>query len=265
LCPASGRVILGDGKTILDIKGIGTVKCKLGEHILKIENVRYIPDLAESFYSLFLHIQSPGHGLKSSFEEGMFIIFPTFQTKAVLGTDDVYLDATPANSTVLDTHTLDSAVSSENSSGTTDIFCRNIKHFQSEIEQETKCVDNLLSSLRKYYKEIKTKRQLNLDVPAGFRQSNKLQQNYRIFTPPSKSSDTCEASSLDTSIEHCSSNSSIHDVTSPILQEVCSNETNPISSSTSKSIHTPLIGSVDKPSSSLPTIITMSEDLLRAS
>jgi hypothetical protein len=142
MCPASGRVILGDGKTILDIKGIGTVKCKLGKHILKIENVRYIPDLAESIYSLFLHIQSPGHGLKSSFEEGMFIIFPTFQTKAILGTDDFYLDATPANSTVLDTHTLDSEVSSEiNSSGTTDIFCRNIKHFQSEIEHETKRVD----------------------------------------------------------------------------------------------------------------------------
>jgi hypothetical protein len=266
LYPASGRVIPGDGKTILDIEGIGTVKCKLGEHILKIENVRYIPDLAESIYSLFLHIQSPSHGLKSSFAEGMFIIFPTFQTKAILGADDIYLDAAPANSTVIDNHTPDSKVYSKiDSSDTMDIFCRNIKHFQSEIEHETKHIDNLLSSLQKCYKEIKTKRQLNLDVTAGFRQPNKLQQNFRAFTPPRKSSNTNEASSLDTSTEPCSPDSSINDVPSMILKEVCSSEINPISSSTFESIHTPLIRSVDKPSSSLPTTITMSEDLLRAS
>jgi hypothetical protein len=29
LLPASGRVNLGDGKTVLDIKGIGTVQCKI--------------------------------------------------------------------------------------------------------------------------------------------------------------------------------------------------------------------------------------------
>jgi hypothetical protein len=61
LHPASGNVFLGDGKTVLAIKGIGTVKCRIGDHILQIEDVRYIPDLAESIYSLFLHIQCPGH------------------------------------------------------------------------------------------------------------------------------------------------------------------------------------------------------------
>jgi hypothetical protein len=46
LHPASGQVILGDGKTQLSIKGIGTIKCKIGTNILTIEGIRYIPDLA---------------------------------------------------------------------------------------------------------------------------------------------------------------------------------------------------------------------------
>jgi hypothetical protein len=54
LYPATGRVILGDGKTVLDMKGVGTVKCQIGNHMLKIDNVCYIPDLAESIYNLFI-------------------------------------------------------------------------------------------------------------------------------------------------------------------------------------------------------------------
>jgi hypothetical protein len=76
--PANGQVFLGDGKTKLLVKGIGTVKCKIGDHVLCLENVRYIPDLSESIYSLFLHIRSPGHGLHSTFDDGLFILFPTF-------------------------------------------------------------------------------------------------------------------------------------------------------------------------------------------
>ncbi len=59
LSPASGDVILGDGVIRLKIQGIGTVKCKIGYHMLSIEGVQYIPDLAESIYSLFLHINVP--------------------------------------------------------------------------------------------------------------------------------------------------------------------------------------------------------------
>jgi hypothetical protein len=97
LSPFKGKVILGDGQTTLNIQGIGTVKLKIGEHVLSIDNVWYIPDLAESIYSLFLHIRSPNHGLRSSFEDGLHIDFPTFSTKAILGADDVYLDAVPVN------------------------------------------------------------------------------------------------------------------------------------------------------------------------
>jgi hypothetical protein len=50
--------LLGDGTTRLAIQGVGTVICHVGEHILRLENVRFAPSLLESIYSLLLHIQS---------------------------------------------------------------------------------------------------------------------------------------------------------------------------------------------------------------
>ncbi len=57
LTPAQGHVILGDGITRLPIHGIGTVTCHIGGDKVCIENVRYVPDLLESIYSLFCHIK----------------------------------------------------------------------------------------------------------------------------------------------------------------------------------------------------------------
>jgi hypothetical protein len=73
LTPAKGKVILGDGTTILDILGIGIVQCIIDNKTLQIDNVRYVPALAESIYSLFLHIKQPYHGLQSSPETGLKI------------------------------------------------------------------------------------------------------------------------------------------------------------------------------------------------
>jgi hypothetical protein len=73
LTPATGSVFLGDGKTSLEIKGIGRVKCYVGNNILTLDNVRFIPDLGESIYSLFVHIQEPGRSINSSFTEGLYI------------------------------------------------------------------------------------------------------------------------------------------------------------------------------------------------
>jgi hypothetical protein len=56
LHPSSGNVILGDGKTSLKIQGVGTVQCQVGSEVLTLHNVRYIPDLSESIYSLFQYI-----------------------------------------------------------------------------------------------------------------------------------------------------------------------------------------------------------------
>lgn len=95
LLPATGKVLLGDGKTSLAIQGVGTVKLKFGDKFLCIPNVRYIPDLSESVYSLFVHIKCPEHSVSSSYEDGLFITFPEFNSKVVLGCDDIYLDAVP--------------------------------------------------------------------------------------------------------------------------------------------------------------------------
>jgi len=168
MSPLSGKVILGDGKTSLEIHGIGTVKLCLGGHSLSIEHVRYVPDLAESIFSLFLHIQSPGCAVHSSFDDGLSIIFPDFQTKALIGNNNIYLDAVPSKHASVSPSIL-SASSMSPSCGEHQEFCRHINDFQFEIQLESKKVDHLLHQLRQYYHDVKTRCQLDLEVPAGFR------------------------------------------------------------------------------------------------
>jgi hypothetical protein len=48
--PMSGKAILGDGKTALEIKGVGTIRLQFGDNVITIEDVRYVPTLAESIY-----------------------------------------------------------------------------------------------------------------------------------------------------------------------------------------------------------------------
>ncbi len=105
-----------------------------------------------------------------------------------MGNDDIYLDAVPVlNNDHPDPCSKSSHHCNDNTTNT-DLFCHNMKIFQEDIFQECHKLDNLLSSLCRYYKEVKTKRQLNLDVPAGFRKSSQLQQQFRSITPPRKSS-----------------------------------------------------------------------------
>jgi hypothetical protein len=147
---------------------------KIDGHELCIDNVRYVPDLAESIYSLFLHIKCPHHGLQSSFEDGLKIIFPEFTTSAILGKDDIYLDAVPCRSTFKCLSDVQfSHISSSNS------VCRHTSQLEQEIKVESAKVDSILNELRRNYQEVKTKRQLNLGVPAGFRRENTTQSNYR--------------------------------------------------------------------------------------
>lgn len=61
ILPATGRVILGDGQTSIPINGVGTVRCYIGTNEVIIPNVRYVPDISESIYSLFLHIKLMNH------------------------------------------------------------------------------------------------------------------------------------------------------------------------------------------------------------
>jgi hypothetical protein len=163
--------------------GVGTVQCKFGDNTLEIPNARYVPGLSESIYSLHLHIKSPNHGLESSCEEGLFIRFPKFTTKAIIGDDDIFIDMIPIHADGAQFSILIVAQSPDTSN-----FCRHLTQLSSDIQQETSKIDNNLNDLRTYYSTIKTKRQLGMNVPAGFRRENLQQQNLHLYTPPNKQS-----------------------------------------------------------------------------
>jgi hypothetical protein len=140
---------------------------------------------------------------------------------------------------------------------------RNIKKFQSELQAETEYIDNLLSELRHYYDTVKTKCQLNLEVPAGFRETSthSKQARHHLQTkeldgnlPEHDSSIVLSSEISDTSPE-----SNMHP-DSLVLPTSLPENTESSSSATVM----PIIHSVDKPSSSLPQHITMTEDFLRA-
>jgi len=175
LTPATGKIILGDGKTSIPILGVGTVECLIGNNSLVIENVRYAPALSVSVYSLFVHTQLPGHGVYSSFEEGLFLTFPSFKTKAIIGDNDIYLDALPLSMSTM----IDCQVPFQDEQHRT--ACRNMKQFQENILQEQEHLDNILHHLQLYYQSVTTKCRLNLEVPAGFRRSSVHTQNMQHY------------------------------------------------------------------------------------
>jgi hypothetical protein len=137
--------------------------------------------LSESIYSLFIHIKTPNHGLESSFDKGLILHFPDFSISALIGHEDIYLDMQP-----LPQHT--SVLSSTLDHPPMTSFCRKLSDFTEEVDKETKHLDNLLKDLRDYYAFIKTKRQLGLDVPAGFRRESTHKQQFIMYSPPRKSS-----------------------------------------------------------------------------
>jgi hypothetical protein len=68
------------------------------------------------------------------------------------------LDAVPAHLNALPNFAQDSNPPLPvNSHTAMDGFYRNVKQFQSEVDHETKHLDNILKSLRRYYKEVKKK------------------------------------------------------------------------------------------------------------
>jgi len=188
--PASGQVILGDGKTSLPIKGIGTVSLCFGNNTVSVPNVRFVPDLAESIYSLFCHIQCPQHELHSSYVDGLHIGFPGFQTKAIVGEHDIYLDASPTTSagdTIHHSSTIEASSIS---------ICRAMNQTEQDIILEPTEQNYLMLQLRQYYNEIKKKRQLNFEVPAGFHRASVLQRNIKDYVASQSSSDPLDTSLL---------------------------------------------------------------------
>ncbi len=89
--------------------------------------------------------------------------FPTFKTKALIGSDDIYLDMIPLSTSSYDSSTTDKTLHHDLAN-----FGRTITHTDSKVIDEIP-QGNILKDLRHYYNTVTTKRQLGLDVPAGFR------------------------------------------------------------------------------------------------
>jgi len=183
-----------------------------------------------SIYSLFLHIQCEENGLEITYDQCLFITIPSFKTSA--------------GSIILPTST------------STNLSVHLNAH--REISNQGK----LLPELRHYYNEIKTKHQLKLDVPAGFCHLTSTQQHFTTKNPPRKSSTDQDStpSSMSHPLNLCSSLSS--DDTTIVTSNLTSTDSAPIPSSIPT--FTPILRSVDKPSSSLPEKNSMSEDFIKA-
>lgn len=198
--------------------------------------------------------------MDSSYENGLFVKFPHFQTKAIIGEDDIYLDMIPvvSDSKLFHNSTVDEPEISSN-------FCRQITQFTSNINVETEKIDNILQDLRKYYSTIKTKRQLGLNVPAGYRRDTNHQQQIKQFSPPRKLSELDQTTS---STETSEAFDSLQLLSSMMISS--SNDALDVEHSTSvtdqssSQLHIPIVRSVDKASSLLPQNISMTEDFLRA-
>ncbi len=131
-----------------------------------------------------------------------------------------------------------------------------------------------MSDLRRYYSTTKTKRQLDLDIPAGFRQSSKYQKIFQLHTPPGKAKDSDITTSnldnislslfsdvVDTPLR---SNKSSDGHASHVIANTSDNVESSVDQHDPLPSHVPIIRSVDKPSSSISKTIKVNEDYLRA-
>ena len=181
-----------------------------------------------------------------------------------MGNDDIYLNAIPH----LDNPTLET-LSQEPT------VRRDMMTTSDEIKSHSGSGDNLLRDLRHYYCAVKTKRQLNMNVPAGFRQSSQEQKDFHQFLPPKSnfplpptSSAFSHLSTINESTEH---NVNLGDTTlnehSGIVGDTTldlTSEPSPVTNSSS-TMNAPILRCVDKCSSSRPSCITFSEDFIRSS
>jgi hypothetical protein len=205
--------------------------------------------LAASIYSLLIHIKQKDHSLHSSYDSGLHLVFPHFQAEALVGKDDIYIQATPHADNSPDLTYLN--LPEDQCFGSLSACCRNISSFDIELSKSP----NILQSLCQYYTVIKTKRQLNLNVPAGYRSASDLQKQFRSFTPPRKARSGDHGTSSQANSSILSSSSLVESVAD--VSHLATDQTSPA--------NVPILRCVDKPSSSLPSRITLTEDLIHAS
>jgi hypothetical protein len=190
--------------------------------------------------------------------QGLFLQFPNFKTKALIGQHDIYLDAVPSTSC---SNLATPPIVDEQSRAA----CHSIKDFQDNVLQETEYIDNLLHHLREYYRNVKTKRQLLMEVPAGFRQMSCHNQQLHHYSSLKNQKATLlsEIDSSDTLL------SELDELFPPpsIMQSFIEHSETSKSSNQSDCLgeRIPIIRSVDKPSTSLPQVMSMTEDYLWSS
>lgn len=207
----------------------------------------------------------------------VFINFPDFQTQAIIGKDDVYIDAVPLVSNENETFDDDSPSDElfKPSETLKDPFCRKITQFQEELSQETEHLDNILRNLQRYYKEVKSKCQLGLEVPAGFRSLSELQKTFQNFSPPRRSKSATNLPSSDSLALHKISEimdmTPVTDIPEQTTMMAAAQTSSddlvsdmPTCDSSHDSTHLPIIRSVDKVSSTLPIKIAMTEDYIKS-
>jgi hypothetical protein len=183
-----------------------------------------------------------------------------FQTTAIVGSADIYLDALPHPDNKIDCN----FVSLLSDTVPTSPCCHSTIPSTDKVIQKRD--PNLLKSLRQYYSTVKTKRQLNLNVPAGFCQSSDLQKDFHEFLPAGKlrSSDSMSSDQLQELT--IASNLLASEIESPDTTTVPSPtiESIPVTNNSSLA-RVPIIRCVDKTSTPLPSCITLTEDYIRSS
>jgi hypothetical protein len=96
---------------------------------------------------------------------------------------------------------------------------------------------NLLKSLREYYSDVKTKRQLNLNVSAGFCQRSTLQKDFNAFLPPCKLGLAAELPLLQSST---SSSTELDNIFDDYLQSIINDSSTSVTN-TSSCPHVPIL------------------------
>jgi len=136
-------------------------------------------------------------------------------------------------------------------------YLQEFKQFDDEVSKESKSLDNLMKSLGHYYKDIKTKCHLNLVLHMGFHHDSELQHHLKPFIPPRNNSLVSTTSYSGDVASHSSS------ISSPTI-DLNTSTTHSISNNTFM-MPIPILQSVDKPSTSLPSPLTFTEDIIRVS
>jgi hypothetical protein len=196
----------------------------------------------------------------------LFLQFPTLTVQVIVGNDDIYLHATPLSQSNVLVSVDDPVTSLDTLSSSDQSFCCQVLRLQEEVEKESLHIDTLLQKLKDYYATVIIKRQLQMDVPAGFCKTSQHQQNMEYSKQLQvTNSDSSSLNSLPVELE------TILSPTDHTLHPDTLEPSSPLDGSDNKtnsafaSEYSPIIHSVDKPSSSLPRVLTFLEDLLRAS